>query len=404
VTEQELKNDVNHYWEKLGILTASLNDVSKLVKLSFEMQHVICLVGEAGIGKTQIFKQVAEDLGYGIMYYYLAHLEREDLGGIPMPNDQKTAYRFLCEESIHELIHTPKPVVMVLDEWNRGEKPVMNAAFTLMEQRRFGAYTLPDHIHIGAAMNPSEGAYLVNEAEKDPAFRRRLCFVGVRADPTVWTQWAIGRGKVHTLVCDYIANKPDHLMDVQAREAGKIYANPAAWEKVSDTLKVMDRLNLNLIENSTVLRLKLAGHIGAGMTESFMAWLRESATAIDPIDVLKHYKSKGRAKVLKLVEGNKNDTLSEVCEAVALTMVSREMPPAEIAENVGQFAVDLPEDVSMAFFSKVTKHLQSLGKPEYKMHLSRTLAKFDSYRKALSRIQESHQKVEDEKSGKNGDI
>lgn len=397
MAEQELKkSDVNHYWEKMGILTATLNEVASLIKLSFETRHVICLVGEAGVGKTQVVKQVAEDLGYGVVYYYLAHLEREDLGGIPMPNDQKTAYRFLCEESIHELIHTPKPVVVALDEWNRGEKPVMNAAFTLMEQRRFGSYTLPDHIHIVAAMNPSEGAYLVNEAEKDPAFRRRLCFVGVRADPTVWHQWAVQRGGIHPLVCDYIAAKPDHLMDVPAREAGKVYANPAAWEKVSDTLKVMERLGLNYIENFRLLRLKLAGHIGAGMVESFMAWVQDRETAINPMDVLKDYLGRGRRAVLELVEKNRNDALIEVCEAVAMTLASREMPPAEIAENVGQFAADLPEDLSMAFFSKLTKHLQSLGKPEYKIALCRTLAKYDTYRQALQRIQESQQKVEQE--------
>ena len=177
---EKLEKDLNKYWEKMGILTGSLNDVAKLIKLSFETQHVICLIGEAGIGKTQIFKQIAEDLGYRVLFYYLAHLEREDIGGIPMPSEDKSSYRFLCEDSIREIIDSDKPTILVLDEWNRGEKPVMNAAFTLMEQRRFGSHVLPDHVFIAAAMNPSEGSYLVNEAEKDPAFRRRLCFVGDR--------------------------------------------------------------------------------------------------------------------------------------------------------------------------------------------------------------------------------
>lgn len=396
---EQVKNDVNHYWERLGILTGSLIDAAKVIKLSFEMKHVICLVGEAGIGKTQIFKQVGDDLNYSVVYYYLAHLEREDISGIPMPNEQKTAYRFLCEESIHELINTPNPVIMVLDEWNRGEKPVMNAAFTLMEQRRFGAYTLPDHIFIGAAMNPSEGAYLVNEAEKDPAFRRRLCFLGVRADPTVWHQWAISRGRVHPMVCDYIATKPDNLMDIQAREAGKIYANPASWEKVSDTLKVMEKLNMSFADNEHVLRLKLSGHIGAGMTEEFVSWLRDSATAIDPMDILKYYKEKGQAKVKALVAKNMNKILNETCEAVAMTLISRQMEPSEIAENVANFAMDIPEEISQAFFTKMTKHLQTIGEPIYKMKLSRTLMKFPIYSKALARLTDTHEKVREEKEG-----
>jgi hypothetical protein len=318
-----------------------------------------------------------------------------------MPNDEKSAYKFLCEERIVNLINTPKPTILVLDEWNRGEKPVMNAAFTLMEQRRFGAYTLPDHIFIGAAMNPSEGAYLVNEAEKDPAFRRRLCFVGVRSDPAVWYQWATNRGKVHKFVCDYIAIKPDHLMDVPSREAGKVYANPAAWEKVSDTIKVMESKGMDFVNNN-VFRLKLAGHIGAGMTESFISWLANQATGINPMDILEDYKTKGRSKVLKLAEQNKNDSLTEVCDSVAITVASKALPVEAIANNIGQFLADLPEEIAMAFLNKLTSQLTSIGKPEYTVGLSRQLSKVEAYQKVIQRLEENNNKVKEEKEGKEG--
>lgn len=395
--EQSAQPEVNRYWEKLGILTASLKEIYTLIQWSFKVKQVACLVGEAGIGKTQIFRQIADDLGYDVLYYYLAHLEREDIGGIPMPTEDKTRYRFLCEESIREVIDSTKPTILVLDEWNRGEKPVMNAAFTLMEQRRFGSYTLPDHVFLGAAMNPSEGSYLVNEAEKDPAFRRRLCFVGVRADAAVWLEYATGRGDYHNWVTEYISEQPQHLIDVHSRAAGKVHANPAAWEKVSNIYKMFEADGLDIRTNTHLLRIMLAGIVGAGITEAHLDWLNNHATAINPMDVIKRYKAKARKKVQALAKEGRNDTLMEVCEAVALRLAVDKVDPEICAENIGMFAEDLPEDGAMAFFNKITKHLQELGdRAEYKMTLARALSNVPSYREALIKIHESHERVEEE--------
>jgi hypothetical protein len=247
-------------------------------------------------------------------------------------------------------------------------------------------------------MNPSEGAYLVNEAEKDPAFRRRLCFVGVRSDPTIWYQWATHRGRIHKLVCNYIAIKPDHLMDVPSREAGKVYANPAAWEKVSDTIKVMESKGMAL-EHNNVFRLKLAGHIGAGMTEAFLSWLTNQATEVNPMEVLEGYKDNGRPKILKLAEQNKNDVLTTVCDSVAIVLASKTLPVADVAENIGQFLADLPEEIAMAFLNKITSQLAAIGKPEYAIGLSRQLSKVEVYQKVIQRLEENNDKVNGERDG-----
>lgn len=400
---EKLEKDLNKYWEKMGIHTGSLSDVAKLIKLSFETRHVVCLIGEAGIGKTQIFVQIAEDLGYRVLFYYLAHLEREDIGGIPMPSEDKSSYRFLCEDSIREIIESDKPTILVLDEWNRGEKPVMNAAFTLMEQRRFGSHVLPDHVFIAAAMNPSEGSYLVNESEKDPAFRRRLCFVGVRADPAVWLNYARGRGNFHRMVTSYIESQPHALLDVESREAGKVYANPAAWEKVSDTLKVMDRIRMNYRENRTTLRLKLAGHIGVGISENFIQYLEDNATAVNPNDVVLNYMTTGRANVLALLKlegAAKISILNELCESVAVTLAANEPDTSVCAENIANFWADLPLEVAQSSITKVTRACKDAGKMDFHKALNNALVKQPKYAEVLSEITNSHMKVQEDRNNK----
>jgi hypothetical protein len=295
-----------------------------------------------------------------------------------------------------DVITSDEPTVLVMDEWNRGDKNVMNAAFTMMEDRRFGSHVLPDHVHIMACMNPSEGNYLVNEAEKDPAFRRRLCFIAIRTDPAVWLEYASGDGNFHPLVTGFIQSSQSSLMDVNAREAGKIYANPASWEKVSQTLYTMEKLGMDFWKNKLTLKYKLAGHIGAGMAENFLKWAEENSVLVDPQDIIKHYKEKAARKVKQLVRQGRTDLVNEACEGVALALLTTEPDVTAVAENVGFFASDLSVEFAKALFQKFAKYAQELNKDQYFVQLSTALSKVESYRKALQSICDSDDRVEEE--------
>lgn len=397
-TNKEKEKDaqiVNPFWEHLGIMQCSLKEAKKVAKLCFDCGHVPVFIAEAGVGKSQTARQIAEELGWNPVFKFLAHLEPEDLGGIPYPDKEGNTYRFLCEESMRNVMLSDQPTLLVLDEWNRGEKSVMNAAFTLMEDRLFGSHKLPDHVKIMACMNPSEGNYLVNEAEKDPAFRRRLCFIGVRTDAAIFLEYATGPGKFHPLVTGYIQASQNSLTDVNARESGKIYANPASWEKVSQTLQVLEKSDVDFWKNETTLRYKLGGHLGSGMAQQFIEWAKENTMLINPEDILNKYKAV-RSRVTQLVKQGRNDTLSEVSESVALTLLTQELVPDKIAKNLGSFSQDLPEDMAMSFFQKLAKHAQTLSKPEYFVKLSAALSGIEAYRKTLQSIHKSQDKVEDE--------
>jgi hypothetical protein len=185
-------------------------------------------------------------------------------------------------------------------------------------------------------------------------------------------------------------------MDVNAREAGKIYANPASWEKVSQTLFTMERLGMDFWQHKLTLKYKLAGHIGAGMTENFTKWAEENSVLVDPQDILKHYKKKAARKVKKLVKDGRTDLINEACEGVALTLLTTEPDVASVVENVGLFAGDLSVEFAKALFQKFAKYTQELNKDQYFVQLSTALSKVDSYRKTLQAIHDSDARVEEE--------
>lgn len=399
----EEKSEINKFWERLGIPVCSLNEARRVVELAFDNKQVPCLIGEAGIGKSQLWKQIAEDKGWDIVYFYLAHLEREDIGGIPFPATSG-AYEFLCEASIKRVIDSNKPTLVVFDEWNRGDKTVMNAAFTVMEARRFGSYQLPDHVFVGTAMNPSEANYLVNEAEKDPAFRRRLIMMAVQSNITSFLEHARGRGKFHSLVCDFLETQPQCLNDTASRDAGKVYSNPAAWEKISDGLRAIDQRGEDLLGLERTLYLWGSGIVGMGIMGTFMQFLKESASLINPDDVLRSYDKKAKAKVQRLVEKKRNDAIMEVCESVALSLISRRDEPEirdnlhKVAGNIGKFLKDLTAEATMAFLTKWGKHANDAGETAMQFYLeaNEELSQIPEYQNAIQRINSAHEKVESE--------
>ena len=394
---------LNRFWERLGIPVCTLREARRVIELAFDNKQVVCMIGEAGIGKTHLWNQISEDREWDRVTLYLAHLEREDIGGIPFPSGNGSGtYDFLCEKTIKRVIDNAKPTLLVLDEWNRGEKAVMNAAFTLMESRRFGSYKLPDHVYIGAAMNPSESNYIVNEAEKDPAFRRRLIMLAVQSNVASFMEHARGRGDFHPTVVDYLEAQPTNLNDIAARDAGKVYANPAAWEKISDGLKAIDSRGEDLATMERTLLLWGGGIVGMQTMSTFIDFLKERAVFINPDEIISDYKKKARRKIMRLVKSGRNDALMETCESIAVALVGRRDTPevkdhlGKVARNLGAFLKDLPSEATMGFLTKLGKHATDAGQDGTQFHLdlSEELSKGDDYQKAIERIGDAHDAVE----------
>jgi hypothetical protein len=389
--------------KSLGILTATLKTARAVIEMCFKCGHVPCLIGEAGIGKTAVYSQIAADHDWDALFYYLAHEEPEDIVGIPVPNKGSSTYEFFIEKRIHDIINSKRPVVLIFDEWNRGDKAVMNAAFPAMESRRLGSVDLPDHIYIGAAMNPSEGTYIVNEAEKDPAFRRRMCFIGIRTDKNVWIDWARNRGDIHPTVIDFV-NRQDHatLLDTAARDAGKVYACPASWEKISDTIKTGEAMVRDERQKwddiYPVMRVKMAGHIGDGLTSELLAFHQNSLVLVNPDDVIFAYNARARAQVLELVNQNNHPALARAADAVGTAIATCSADPEDIVENVSDFANDLPHDVSGALFRKISQELKEVGNEERRKRVTRALGKCPAFKKSFLTITSSFERAEEDRA------
>lgn len=140
--------------------------VVEVLDIAYRARRAVLLEGSTGIGKSQIVSEFAKARGLGFVVLDLSLLEPPDLIGLPVMEDGRTRYAYPAE------LPRDGCGVLMLEELNRAEIPVMQPALQLLSARRLHAYELPEGWTCVAAINPEDGDYQVNRL--DPALRAPL--------------------------------------------------------------------------------------------------------------------------------------------------------------------------------------------------------------------------------------
>jgi MoxR-like ATPase len=440
------------FYNKIGVNSYGISAARKAIDLAqYTKRSVCCLVGEAGIGKTHVVRQAAEDRkpkepfmwnglewkdSVPLVLLPLAQMQSEDTGMPKLPEFERdrlvreatfwgdlakgakspvqmsaeanhkaivaklqqedpfkvsSGFDFVLPKTIADL---PPEGILFLDEWNRADKAVVKAFFTLVEDRHIHNKRIPEGIQIVAAMNPSEGAYVVNEAEKDHAIRRRLTFVAVNTNLSAFLEHATHRGKFHKHVVEFVRSMPPYLHDTKRRDVGKVYPCPAKWESVSEVLQAAEEMKVSLSDDTVTLLIE--GHIGDEAGRKFASFIQDSDMVINPSDVIKKYteKSSVRSRVRKLVDANRNDVLDELCSGLAATLFSERPDADSIAAQLALFMGDLPEEVAISFVANkmASESSESNDAEKYFGKLSVALHTQKPYAMLLGKIMDAMKK------------
>ena len=213
--------------------------VVEVLDAAYRARKPVLLEGPTGIGKSQIVNEFARSRGLGMVVLDLSLLEPPDLVGLPVMEGGRTRYASPAELPVEGC------GVLMLEELNRAEIPVMQPALQLLSARRLHSYELPPGWTCVAAINPEDGDYQVNRL--DPALRARFMQLSVCSDRDTWLGWA-ARMNVHPVIAR-IAR--DHV-DVFEQ------APPRSWTYASDVLHVLDA---DERANTDFLRLVLRGYL-----------------------------------------------------------------------------------------------------------------------------------------------
>jgi AAA domain (dynein-related subfamily) len=292
--------------------------VVEVLDIAYRARRAVLLEGSTGIGKSQIVSEFAKARGLGFVVLDLSLLEPPDLIGLPLMEDGRTRYAYPAE------LPRDGCGVLMLEELNRAEIPVMQPALQLLSARRLHAYELPEGWTCVAAINPEDGDYQVNRL--DPALRARFLQLTVYADRNTWLGWA-ARSNVHPVITRIATDHPD-VFD---------QAPPRSWTYASDLLHVLAPEERT---NTEFLRIALRGYLPTSWA-SLVVEALAGYPALPDMDADAILGSGGQAILSKIVTDLNNSKRSDAVAMIASELRRQFIGPAFCARaETGAVTVD----------------------------------------------------------------
>lgn len=348
------------------------------VPLVIRAGNVPSIVGEAGLGKTALVKDVAKQLDAKLFTTVVSLSEKGDLA-IPVPPLTSDSFvntkshgrlanvQFGYSETLVAIVryaetHPSQPIIWFLDEFNRGPQAVQSELMNLVLQRQINSLQLPETVKIIIAENPDntmEGfensEYAVSTG--DAAIKDRTVRLVMTSSTSEWLEWAkqtpqdAQRSRINPLVIEYLSRYPGRL--VQAHQFGSdLTPTPRAWERVSRNLdqlqKYSDKIQLQLAPDL------FSGDLGTEIGVSFAKFVQAHGVQIQVQDLMNN--ADLEASFQQLEEADKLSLLRDWIEKYPETLANNAQ-----AANFSDYLTDISPDGQYALVQKVGENDELLN-------------------------------------------
>lgn len=236
--------------------------------IKIHQQRPVFLMGPPGIGKTDIMKQIAEELNLALVSYSMTHHTRQSALGLPFIIDKKyngKEYK-VSEYTMSEILATVydlieetgmKEGILFLDEINCVSETLAPSMLQFLQYKTFGKHKVPDGWIVVTAGNPPE--YNNSVKEFDLVTWDRLKRIDVDADFTVWKKYAL-QSSVHPAIISYLDTKVNDFYSIQSTIDGVDFVTARGWCDLSKVLTIHESLKLPIdktlvsqyIQNNTI--------------------------------------------------------------------------------------------------------------------------------------------------------
>lgn len=376
---------------------------NKLITLPIEI--AILISGNHGIGKSAIVRQVAQFLGIPCVDFRLSQNDVGDLKGMPFHIKGRTVFAppefFPLKEAdaieLKELLNLTEDIslgrygdkgILFLDEINRANREVQQAAFELVLDRRLNLRSLPPGWRVVAAINGDDSIYTVNAME--PAFLSRFALINLQPTIQEWLSWAEGEGHIHDAIVQFIRKNPDLLdptpeMIKEAMKRGVVKVHDRrAWELFSKTLNKYEIDAANgerpfkpLAKNEDAYsELILDAGMFVGLTAStmFKTFIEMDYDALDANIILNKYDDSIEKKLVSIVDAGRtpelaayNDMIIAYIKKTVKTKLSKNQKT-----NLTNYLYVLPNELVGNFWQNFNETLKEISEDWYEHDNDRT--------------------------------
>lgn len=238
--KQEISNAMRAYFKK---------DEYGSYVIPPETQRPVFLMGPPGIGKTAIMKQVADEMGVGLVSYSMTHHTRQSALGLPVivkknyGGKEYSVSEYTMSEiisSIYDLMEESgvKEGILFLDEINCVSETLTPTMLQFLQYKTFGRHEVPRGWIVVTAGNPPE--YNRSAREFDIVTWDRLKRIDIEPDYEAWKSYAVSRG-VHPAVTTYLDIKKQNFYLVKASGGDKTFVTARGWCDLSDMICIYEQ-------------------------------------------------------------------------------------------------------------------------------------------------------------------
>ena len=237
--KEQIKNAMTAYFTK--------NQFGAYV-IPVEKQRPVFLMGPPGIGKTAIMKQIAQELGVGIISYSMTHHTRQSALGLPFirrkiyGGQEYDVSEYTMSEiisSVYDMIEDTgnNEGILFLDEVNCVSETLTPSMLQFLQYKIFGKHRVPDGWIVVTAGNPPE--YNNSVRDFDIVTWDRLKRIDVEPDYTVWKEYAYKTG-IHAAIITYLDIRKGDFYKIETTVNGKSFVTARGWSDLSEMIKLYE--------------------------------------------------------------------------------------------------------------------------------------------------------------------
>lgn len=254
-------------------LRVTPRQLEELLKIALVANKPVMVTGPPGIGKTDIVKQVAEDLDFLLITKIAVIDSPIDYKGLGFKVEGKDYADFLPFGDLLKLIEADRPVVCFLDDVGQAPSAVQAALMQMVLARQAGTRKISDQVRFVAATNRLQdmaGVSMVLSALRS----RFKSILELWPDHNDWIRWAVLAGMPPELIA-FIKFKPDMLIDPEPpKNDVRNFRCPRTVAAVGEWM------NLN-IPHEVEFQV-FAGAAGVDFSMEFVGFLKMARKLVDP--------------------------------------------------------------------------------------------------------------------------
>lgn len=253
----------------------------KQIKHLLERDLVPFIKGQPGAGKSDIIKQIADELKAEVIDIRLSGYEPSDFS-LPFREGDRAGFlpTNLFPLEGDELPKGKKLWIVLLDEFNHAHASMIRAAYKIILDRMVGQAKLHPKVKVILAGNRSSDNALTNQV--GTALNSRVIHLNLGVDQKQWMEDYAIPNRLDSRVIGYLNAYPEHLNDFNGQSEDQeehSFCSPRTWDFMSRIISGYDSLE--------GLEASIVGTITAGVAYSFLQFCKLYETLITVDAVIK---------------------------------------------------------------------------------------------------------------------